>query len=259
MNDTRDGKTDKISDRAAWGISNEKMSQKMIMDFRRTISGLTDRGFDNDFIWETIDHVVIPSMRTIRGHFKDRSTNQKPDKLAFDIAVTRTMFAYLIQMQRALCHVLREDVEFLKTVSPNYLKDLEATNVSTASILFQGYFLGQASNAQRPEDFLNMMSQRHSARMSEIGKKKKGVITSPASKAILLAFDYGHMTGSKVRRFFDGSPTLDEIDVDIELNDTRDVRTYRFLGIDESKDTELTEAEIDVRVSQLKKNYSARN
>ena len=46
-----------------------------------------------------------------------------------------------------------------------------------------------------------------------------------------------------------------KFDVDIEVIDDGQKMAYRFCGLDESKDRTLSEEEVNVRVSQLKKEY----
>lgn len=275
MNDSRKGPTSEHeegsmsdeqmekSSRSGLDISYKRMGHLMARDFRITIAKLAQKGFEDEFIWDLVDRAELPNSCVIEKHFKQQVGEKEPEDIAFQMAVTRMMFAYLIQTQKALCQVLRNDEQFLQSVSDVYLEDLkkkEKENDTRASYLLQGYFLGQASvSIHNPEKFLDLMAERHSTRMSHAGSGKKGVVTSPASKAILLAFDHGYMTGEPVCHFFDGNSFLDEIDVEIELDDSGEERIYRFRGLDPPNITELSASHISVRVSQLKKKRQTNN
>ena len=144
------------------------------------------------------------------------------------------------------------------------LGDLNVTEVSTtetrANYLLLGYFLGQSGSAiHQPDKFLRKLSERLSAKMAKAGAANRGKVRSPATKAILLAFKFGHATGEPVCRFFDSNSYLDEVDVDIELDDSGEERMYKFRGLHPDKDTTLSVRDISVRVSQLKKNYLTDN
>ncbi len=236
-------------------LSNKRLSELMIVDFRATMSKLNQAGFDEADVWNLIEGGNLPNLERLQDYFERREPKKKPKYFRYRAIQYRQIFAYLIHLQRGLRQVLRDDEDAMQE-----LGDLNVTEVSTtetrANYLLLGYFLGQSGSAiHEPDKFLKVLSEGLSARMRRAGEKKKGVVTSPATKAINLALEYGHTTGKKVRLFFNETPILDAIDVDIELIDEGQERLYRFCGLDESKDTELSEKEIDVRVSQLKKEY----
>ena len=237
-------------------LSNKRMSELMIADFRATMSKLNQAGFDEADVWNLIDGGNLPNLERLQDYFERREPKKKPKYFRYRAIQYRQIFAYLIHLQRGLCQVLRDDKDAMQE-----LGDLNVTEVSTtetrANYLLLGYFLGQSGSAiHAPDDFLRILSERLSAKMAKAGAAKRGKVRSPATKAILHAFKMGHATGEPVCRFFDSNSYLDEIDVEIELDDSGEERMYKFRGLDPDKDTTLGVRDISVRVSQLKKKAS---
>jgi len=228
----------------------------MVADFRATMSKLNQAGFDEADVWNLIEGGNSPTLGALQDYFEQREPKKKLKYFRYRAVQYRHIFAYLIHLQRGLCQVLRDDKDAMQE-----LGDLNVTEVNStetrANYLSLGYFLGQSGSViHQPDKFLNKLSKRFSAKMAKVGAANRGKVRSPATKAILLAFKHGHATGNPVCRFFDDNSCLDEIDVDIELDDSGEERMYIFRGLDPKKDTTLSASDISVRVSQLKNKVS---
>ena len=233
-------------------LSNERLSELMIADFRATMSKLNQAGFDEADVWNLIEGGNLPTLGTLQDYFEQREPKKKLKYFRYRAAQYRHIFAYLIHLQRGLCQVLRDDKEVMQELGDLNVTEIGSTE-TRANYLLLGYFLGQSGSViHQPDKFLTRLSERLSAKMAKAGAANRGKVRSPATKAILVAFEHGHATGNPVCRFFDNNSYLDEIDVEIELDDSGEERMYKFRGLDPGKDTTLSASDISVRVSQLK-------
>lgn len=239
-------------------LSNKLLSELMVADFRATMSKLNQAGFDEADVWEMVEGGNLPNLAHLQDYFRGREPKKKSKYIRFRAAQYRQIFAYLTYLHRGLRQVLRDDEGVIRELGELNVSEVSSTE-TRANYLLLGYFLGQSGAAiHEPEKFLKRMSERFSAKMAKAGSANKGKVRSPVTKAILLAFEYGHLTGGPVCRFFDGNSSLDEIDVDIELDDSGEERIYRFCGLDPGKDKSLSATGIGIRVSQLKKGSISR-
>jgi len=243
-------------DKVPFHVPSTRIGKIMEKDFASAKKRLHDRGFNDHFIWHFIRRSEVPSRKTIKNHLSNFGidTNCKTPEIMY--LHLRWIFFYLIQLMQGLASIHREDNEFARKLGTEWAQISKNFKDSREDFYLHGYLVGRASKyINDPDAWVAAIAAKQSEMASKAGKGNKGKIRSPASKAILLAFEHGHTTGKEVRKFFNECPIFDEIDVDIELNDEGPERLYRFCGLDESKDTELSEKAIDVRVSQLKRKF----
>ena len=218
-------------DKVAFNISAERIGELLKKDFEAAKERLHDRGFPDKFIWHYIKRGEAPSRDAIRNHLSlfDIDFNEKFPEILYKHV--RRIFFYLIHVIRAITIIHREDDAFSQEMGSLYVDIPETFKDNRENYFFQGYVVGKASKwINDPDKLAAAIQDRKSRQASKAGKGKKGVITSPATKAILLALDYGFLTGKKVRQFFDENMILDEIEVDIETIETEEGRKYRFFG-----------------------------
>ena len=98
-------------------LSNKRLSELMIADFRATMSKLNQAGFDEADVWNLIEGGNLPSFGALQDYFAQREPKKKPKYFRFRAAQYRQIFAYLIHLQRGLCQVLRNDKDAMQECS----------------------------------------------------------------------------------------------------------------------------------------------
>jgi len=216
-------------DKVPFHVPSTRIGKIMEKDFASAKKRLHDRGFDDHFIWHFIRRSEVPSRKTIKNHlgnFRIDPNCKTPEIMYLHL---RWIFFYLIQLMQGLVSIHREDNEFACKLGTEWTQIPKNFKDSREDFFLHGYLVGRASKyINDPDAWVAALVAKQSKMASIAGKGKKGFISSPASKAILLAFDYGHLKGKKVRQFFDDNPILDEIGVDIEFIDDGEERIYRF-------------------------------